>query len=203
MGGKDYIIMQTLKTFLEHHIGIDEKEWFLLEKQLYLKSYKKGEFISLPDDIWTDVLYINKGIIRSYIINQQGKDFTRQFYFNTDESNVSNLFVLDLTSLIKQIPSNRGFEALTDTELICFSRSDLYHLYDTYEKWSYIGRKMAELAYIDMDNLYYSILTQTPKERYLELQRSMSTLLNQIPQYYIASYLGISPVSLSRIRQKL
>jgi CRP-like cAMP-binding protein len=194
--------MLTFRDFINNNIGVEDNEWQMLEKQLTIKHYKKGETISFKNDIWTSVMYINSGIVRSYIMNEQGKDFTRQFYFNTLESRTANLFVVDLSSLTTQLPSNRTFEVLSDCEVIIFSRENLYGLYEKYKKWEFVGRRMAELAYIDMDLFYFNLLTKTPKERYEYLKKTMAALINEVPQYHIASYLGITPVSLSRIKNQ-
>jgi CRP-like cAMP-binding protein len=193
--------MLTFRDFINNNIGVNDTEWQMLEEKLTIKQYKKGEIISFKNDIWTSVMYINSGIVRSYIMNEHGKDFTRQFYFNTPESRTANLFVVDLSSLTTQLPSNRTFEVLSESEVIIFSRKDLYNLYETYKKWEFIGRRMAELAYIDMDLFYFNLLTKTPKERYKYLKSTMSSLINEVPQYHIASYLGITPISLSRIKK--
>jgi len=195
--------MQSFETFISKNIGVSQEEWAQLETTLQTKTYKKGEMISFKDDIWTSAMYINSGMIRSYIINDHGKDFTRQFYFNTKESRTANLFVIDLSSFTTQFPSNRSFEVLTDSEVVIFSRKNLYALYEKYKKWEFVGRKMAEFAYIDMDLFYHNLLTKTPSERYVYLQQNMSELLEDVPQYHIASYLGITPVSLSRIKKTL
>ncbi len=195
--------MQTFREFIDTKIGISDEEWRLLEASIRIKHYKKGEEISFKDDIWTDIIYINSGLIRSYIINVNGKDFTRQLYFNTNESHTANLFVIDFTSMLTQTPSNRGFEVLEDSEVFVFSKENLYALYDAYKKWEHIGRMMAELAYMNMDSYYYGLLTKNAKERYLHLKKTMSGLIEKTPQYHIASYLGITPVSLSRIKKEL
>jgi CRP-like cAMP-binding protein len=192
--------MLPFRDFINNNIGVSDAEWQMLEQTLIVKQYKKGEIISFKNDIWTSVMYINSGIVRSYIMNEQGKDFTRQFYFNTSDSRTANLFVIDLSSFTTQLPSNRTFEVLSDCEVIVFSRERLYGLYEKYKKWEFIGRRMAELAYIDMDLFYFNLLTKTPKERYIYLKRTMASLINEVPQYHIASYLGITPISLSRIK---
>ncbi len=195
--------MQTFREFIDTKIGISDEEWGLLESSMKINHYKKGEMISLKDDIWTDIIYINSGLIRSYIINDNGKDFTRQLYFNTNESDTANLFVIDYTSMLTQTPSNRGFEVLADSEVFVFSRENIYTLYDSYKKWEHIGRIMAESAYINMDTYYYGLLTRNAKERYVYLKKTMSGLIDDTPQYHIATYLGITPVSLSRIKKEL
>jgi len=195
--------MQTFREFVDTKIGISDEEWGLLESSMKINHYKKGEMISFKDNIWTDIIYINSGLIRSYIINDKGKDFTRQLYFNTNESDTANLFVIDYTSMLTQTPSNRGFEVLADSEVFVFSRENIYTLYDSYKKWEHIGRIMAELAYINMDKYYYGLLTRNAKERYVYLQKTMSGLMKHTAQYHIATYLGITPVSLSRIKKEL
>ena len=195
--------MQTFKEFIDKNIGVSDEEWGLLESSMKVKHYKKGEEITFNDDIWTDIIYINSGLIRSYIITDTGKDFTRQLYFNTNESHTANLFVIDFTSILTQTPSNRGFEVLADSEVFVFSKENIYALYDAYKKWEHIGRIMAELAYMNMDTYYYGLLTKNATERYLHLKKTMSGLIDKTPQYHIASYLGITPVSLSRIKKAL
>jgi len=65
--------MQSFKKFIDTNIGVSDEEWGLLEKTIRTNHYKKGEIISFKDDIWTDVIYINSGLIRSYIINGERK----------------------------------------------------------------------------------------------------------------------------------
>lgn len=195
--------MRSFKDFINTNIGVSDEEWALLETSIRIEHFKKGDQIYFKDDIWTDIMYINSGLMRSFIINDKGKDFTRQLYFNTNESHTANLFVLDMTSMLTQTPSNRGFEVLADSEVVVFSRKNLYELYDAYKKWEHIGRIMSELAYMNMDNYYYNLLTKNATERYLHLKKIMSGLIEITPQYHIASYLGITPVSLSRIKKEL
>jgi CRP-like cAMP-binding protein len=195
--------MLSFRDFIDTKIGISSEEWRRLEESIWVKHYKKGEMISFKDNIWSDIIFINSGMIRSYIINDSGKDFTRQFYFNTNESRTANLFVVDLSSMLTQTPSRRGFEVLSESEVLVFSREKLYALYNTYKKWEHIGRKMAELAYMDMDSFYHTLLTKTPKERYLHLEQTMAGLMRLVPQYHIATYLGVTPVTLSRIKKEL
>jgi len=155
------------------------------------------------DNIWTDFIYINSGIIRSYIINEEGKDFTRQLHFNTNESAIGNLFAVDLTSLLMQTPSCRGFEVLEDSEVLIFSKHNLDKLFSCSEKWQKIGHIVTGLSYVSMDTYYNNLLTKSTKSRYLQLILSMSKLIEKVPQYHIASYLGVTPVTLSRIKKEI
>ncbi len=193
----------TLREFITKKVGLEEEEWEILEPHLRRRVLQKGESIRFKDDIWNEVMFIEEGMVRSYIINDEGKEFTRQFYFNSPESSVANLFVLDLTSLTLQTPSIRGFEVLQDCIVTVVPGEILYHLYETDKNWERVGRKMAELAYIDMERFYHEMLTLTPAQRYRRLEKNMQSLLCRVSQYHVASYLGITPVSLSRIRKKM
>lgn len=124
-------------------------------------------------------------------------------YYNTEESRIGNVFVVDLSSLLTQAPSYRKYEVLIDSELLVFSRKAIYKLYDQSKKWERIGRIMVELAHLDLETYDYSLLTQSTKERYLYLTKSMPGLVSEIPQYHIASFLGVTPESLSRIKKEI
>ncbi|RUM69676.1 MAG: hypothetical protein DSZ08_05980 [Sulfurovum sp.] len=195
--------MKTLKEIISQFVSINETEWKLATKILKIRYYKKGDIICYQDDIWTDFIFINSGLIRSYIINDEGKDFTRQFYFNTPESNIINLFVTDLTSLVTEVPSCRGFEVLIDSEVTVYSKEDLAYLTKLSKKYLQLVKTFMELAYLNTDNDYHNLLTRNNKDRYMHLQKTMPSLLEKVPQYHIATYLGMTPVSLSRIKQKL
>lgn len=195
--------MQTLREFIERNVSINDKEWALLNSFIKTHHYKKEDSINFKNNIWTNFIYINSGLIRSYIINEEGKEFTRQFHFNTKESSIGNLFAVDLTSLLSQTPSCRIFEVLEDSEVFIFSKQDLNKLFNSSEKWRKIGHIVTELSYVSMDTYYNNLLTKNTKSRYLELLQSMSELIKKVPQYHIASYLGITPVTLSRIKKEI
>jgi len=146
-------------------------------------------------------MYLNFGLIRSFITNNEGKEFTRQFYFNSNEANIGNLFVTDLRKLLTQKPSSQVFEVLEDCELEVFSHDDITSLYHQNHMWEKLGRIFIQLAYIQMDEYYCTLLTHTPKEHYIKLKKYMPNLCKRLPQYHIASFLGVSPVTLSRIKQ--
>jgi len=195
--------MQTLRDFIEKQVDISDETWELLNASIQVHHYKKGDIIYFKDNIWTDFIYINSGMIRSYIINEEGKDFTRQFHFNTKESNIGNVFATDLSSLLKQTPSHRGFEALEDSEVLIFSKENLNKLFKSSMKWGEIGRIVTEMSYISIDTYYLNLLTKSTKDRYSLLRKDMRELIENVPQYHVATYLGVTPVTLSRIKKEL
>jgi len=98
-------------------------------------------------------------------------------------------------------PSRLTFEALTDVEVLSISYNDLQGLYKTSVFWQNAGRMLAEQAYYFNHHRVLSLLAEPAEDRYLRLQRESPYLFEKVPQYLIASYLGMTPQSLSRIRK--
>ena len=193
--------MESLKEIFIKYAQIDDKMWQQFSQNIKMVCYVKGDYISVKDNIWINYMYLNSGLIRSFIITKDGKEFTRQFYFNSSESSVGNLFVTDLRSLLTQKPSSRGFEVLEDCELAVFSHDSITSLYHESYTWERVNRIFAQLAYIQIDEYYCTLLSNTPKEHYIKLKKNMPDLCKRLSQYHIASFLGVTPVTLSRIRQ--
>lgn len=194
--------MISFKTYISSIINIDNDEFDFLNKLLTTVEYKKGSIIFKEGDIQDKIYFINYGIIRSYFIDINGHDFTWYIHYSGDGANIKNYFVTDYASFTKQVPSRLFFEVLEDAELISIDYGSLNHLYNQSEKWQKFGRLMAEDAYYITHNRTMSLLTETAEVRYNRLLKESPELLWQVPQYYIASFLGITPQSLSRIRKK-
>lgn len=193
--------MKKLKEYFFEHTQINDELWQQFSQNIRTVHYAKGDYIYVKDNIWTEYMYLNYGLIRSFIISTEGKEFTRQFYFNTNESNVGNLFVTDFRSILTKNLSSRAFEVLEDCELHVFTHSEVTSLYHKNHTWEKVGRIFTQLAYIQMDEYYCTLLTLTPKEHYLKLKSQMPNLCKRLSQYHIASFLGVNPVTLSRIKK--
>ena len=195
--------MESYKQFIQKHVELSEEEWKLFHSKLKIKQLQKGEIIHFSDNVWTQLYFIASGLIRSFLINHKGKDFTRHFHFNTKESNILNLFVVDYTSFIDQVPSVVGFEVLEDSLLYVLEHSDAQHMYTMSAKWERYGRRVAEIAYIRKTALYEELLINDAKQRYINLRSSMTEWIHNVPQYHIATFLGVTPVTLSRIKREV
>lgn len=194
--------MLKFKEFITKMIDIDENEWSEITKILKKVTFKKGDIINKEGDIFKNILFVNSGIIRSYLIDNNGRDFTWHIHYSGDKATMKNLFVVDYASFTNQEPSKLFFEVIENTELIAISYNSLERLYNSAEKWQKLGKIMADTAYYFTHHRTLSLLTETAEVRYERLLKENPTLLQQVPQYYIASYLGITPQSLSRIRKE-
>lgn len=151
--------------------------------------------ILLEEGKVADKLYlVHKGCLRLFFYNE-GKDITFQFFFEGD-------FVASFDSLYKQQPSLFSLESIEPTEVSAIKRHDFYHLIEQVPSL----RKDYEEKIIERFHVYQQLflsrIKNTPQQRYEELLKEYPDIIQRIPQHYIASYLGITPVSLSRIRNR-
>jgi CRP-like cAMP-binding protein len=121
---------------------------------------------------------------------------TGQFFFE-------NSWYTDYESWLTRQPAAVSVEALEPTELMVIAFRDLERLYETNSKFERVGRLMAENTIIRIRNRNLSLLNDTPEERYLQLLKERPKVIERVPQNIIASFLGIEPETLSRIRKKI
>lgn len=191
------------KEFIQNYLSINIIEWKLFESKLTLKEYKKGDVILHQGDICKEMNFINSGLARGYVIDEDGKDFTWSIYFNDKNSHMSNLFAIDYDSFINQKASSLHIEALEDTQLVSVSYDDVQFLYNKLKKGERFGRLMSEEAYSYLHKLMIDRQTKTADERFEEFVQNTPHLLDKVPQYHIATFLGITPQHLSRLKKQL
>lgn len=176
---------------------LSSEEYSVLErfnKSIHRRSIP-SKTVLLHEGKIADTLYlITKGCLRLFFYNE-GKDVTFQFFFEGD-------FVASFDSLYKRQPSLFSLESIEPTEVIAIRRDDFYSLVEQIPSL----RKVYEEKLIDRfhtyQQLFLSRIKNTPQQRYEELLKEYSHIIQRVPQHYIASYLGITPVSLSRIRNR-
>ena len=162
----------------------------------------KSECLSVPSKTIlleegkvADKLYlVRKGCLRLFFYNE-GKDITFQFFF---EGN----FVASFDSLYKRTPSLFYLESIEPTELAAIRREDFYNLIDNDSSLRQLYvEKLIDRFHV-YQQLFLSRIKNTPQQRYEELLKEYPDIIQRVPQHYIASYLGITPASLSRIRNR-
>lgn len=138
------------------------------------------------------IYFMKKGAARIYYF-KDGTDVTESFFF---ENNI----IARVESLFSGKPSRKAIQVLEDSELLAINANELFKLYDTYPEIERLFRKIFEAAYVDTVNRIEGIQFHTAEERYDSLLQEAPNVLKRVPLKYIASYLGITQVSLSRIR---
>ncbi len=186
---------KLLKSVINSIVKISEEEIGALNERFVTTNYKKREEISKIGDVCREVYFIEKGMIRYYQI-VDGEEITGQFFFEEG-------WYTDLKSFIYETPSTQGVQALEKTTILAIKKSDLNDFYDQVPKFERFGRLMAESAFIGLRTKTDKLTLLTAEERYLDLIKKRPKVIQRVPQHYIASYLGIKPQSLSRIRKRI
>ena len=151
--------------------------------------------ILLEEGKIADRLYlIHKGCLRLFFYNE-GKDITFQFFFEGD-------FVASFDSLYRRKPSLFSLESIETTEVSTIKSDDFYHLIEQTPSLKQIYEEKLIDRFHVYQQLFLSRIKNTPQQRYEELLKEYPDIIQRVPQHYIASYLGITPVSLSRIRKR-
>ena len=186
--------MKALKQAIEQMIPISENESADFLMQCYAKKFKKKAVLSRVDAVPNEIFFVVKGIVRVLINDQNGTEHTTHFA-------LENYFIADYSSFILKQPSYYSLEALEDTEVIVLPRSAVEWGYAHLENGDKLGRMVAEYYFIYNDMRIKNLYMKTPKERYDSITDIFPNIHNRVPQHMIASYLGITPIHLSRLKK--
>lgn len=174
----------------------------MIEDSHLIKSQVETECLSFPaktilleeGKVAQKLYLVRKGCLRLFFYNA-GKDMTFQFFFEGD-------FVASFDSLYKRTPSLFYLESIEPTEVLAIKREDFFCLIER----NPLSRQQYEEKLIDRfhtyQQLFLSHIRNTPQQRYEELLKEYPNIIQRVTQHYIASFLGITPVSLSRIRNR-
>ncbi|MFD2598706.1 Crp/Fnr family transcriptional regulator [Sphingobacterium corticis] len=188
--------LQRLRRTINQLLEIDDRNWELIAHNISYVNLKKGEKWIVEGKKENRIGFILDGNMRHYY-TRDGEEKTTYFYF-------ADHLVSAYFSALTNAPSKMSIQALTDCKLITFPYSLLTSLFDESKVWERFGRKLAEYLAIGLEERMVDLLVLSPKDRYLQLiQGNKRKIVEQIPQHYIADYLGVSPVSLSRIRKRI
>lgn len=188
-------MFSALHRLVSHFITLTEQERLLLEQCFTFKQVPKNYVLVNEGEIANELYFINKGLMRLYY-NKDGEHITG-FIFR------EGLFASSYDSFLQQLPGNQILETIEPCELLCLSKEKMDFLYDELPKINVLTRKIAEQRFINGQQILSSFLIDSPEERYIKFERSQGDLFLRVPHHIIASYLGVTPVSLSRIRKRI
>jgi CRP-like cAMP-binding protein len=174
---------------------MNEEEWLALQEKLTVQQLKKGAFLTRAGEICRNVSFVNKGLLRMFYL-VDGKEVCVGFAQEND-------YLAQYDSFLTRQPSYGNIDALEDCEVINLSYDSMQKIYHSHPVFERFGRKIAEMLFLLISSQTNRLLTLTPEERYQHLIEHQSYILQRVPQYMIASYIGITPEHLSRIRKKL
>lgn len=182
-------IHQVISSFIE----ISDEEWSVYSSMLREKEFKKKEILLVEGSICKEVFFVNKGLLRIYFVDNYGEEKT--FHFSLE-----NTLATDYKSLLQGAPANYSIQAMEDTQVSIMSLEMIHAGYAKLRNGEKLGRLLAEHYFFIFNEKLQSIYTETPLERYNNLTDSFPNIFQRVPQRLIATYLNISSVHLSRLK---
>ncbi len=187
--------MNQIREYFKQIVRINDSDWEIFSSKLKKTEFPKNTTVLAIGKTEKYLSFIEKGSIRLFIPKVEN-DLTFSFRFK-------NEFVSAYDSFLRQKPSKYQVETLTETVLWRISFNDLQTVYDKTDIGSTIGRLAAENLFLMKSERELSLLNETAEERYLSLFKNQPILIKEIPQKFIASYIGITPQALSRIKKRI
>lgn len=160
-----------------------------------IHKFKKGTLLLKEGQISTDTYFVLQGCVRQYFM-VAGEEKTNNFFTESQ-------WVVSLSSFNPNLVSKFYLECCEDCSLVVGNSAKADELFKKFPKLETVSRKVMEKVFAEQQEIMGSYFTDTPEQRYLKLQETRPELLQRIPQYHIASYIGVKPESLSRIRKRL
>lgn len=187
--------MNEIRAYFNNFIVLSDEEWSQFEACLHRVNVPKKTQIIKEGQKCDFIAFVADGGFRFYHM-KDGEERITAFFFPGD-------FVSNYRSFLTGKPSDHYIEAVSNSTIYKISKYDLHGLYDKHKNFERLGRLIAESTYLAIAKRVDSLLNLSPEDRYKELLGRSSQLLQDVPQYMIASYLGVKPETLSRIRAKL
>jgi CRP-like cAMP-binding protein len=185
-----------LKSVFNSLVPLSEQEWASLSGAFEERIVDSKTIITRQGEIEKEVYFVSSGLARLFYQTKDNDQITA-FIF------CENMFASCLESFIKQHPSTQNLEALEKCTLLTLNKDKLDALYEQVPKLHVIMRKVMEARFVASQQLLSSYILAGPKERYELFALHYPYLVQRVPQYILASFLGITPVSLSRIRKRI
>ena len=188
--------LKQMRTLIQGITPITEEAWQAFSSIMEPSTLAKGEHLFREDTFPKHIIFLNQGVIRAYYASPEGTEYNKTFF-------TENTFAGPLTSLVRRESNLINFQALEDCSFLKARWSDLQDIYAQHHCLERLGRKIVEWEWTNKEVREIRLVTNDATQRYFFFQEEHPGLENRIPQYHIASYLGITPIQLSRIRAKL
>jgi CRP-like cAMP-binding protein len=188
--------MEEIRSYIEQTAKVSDEDWMLFSSCLFRQEFKKKQVILGFGEVENQISFVEEGMLRYYIPREDPeKEITFGFSFKYE-------FVSAYDSFISRQPSNYQIEALSSCSVWSIAFDDLQKVYNKTRIGNLIGRLTAERLFLLKSKRELSLLKDNAEQRYLNLFKNRPALFENVPLKYIASYIGITPQALSRIRKK-
>ncbi|MDB4107588.1 Crp/Fnr family transcriptional regulator [Bacteroidia bacterium] len=187
--------MHSFKSFLSNFLEVSGADWQIILPKLEHFNCSKGDVLTELGKIESNIYFLQKGAARMYY-EKENKDITVSIGF-------PGSFISSYTSFLNREKSDFTLSTLTSCEGVAISHEALQFLYQNTECGHQLSRIVTEEFFLYLSRRVNDFLLKSPTERYLDMLEQQSRLIQEIPQKYLSSYIGITPQALSRIRAKL
>lgn len=188
--------MDNIISYINAISPISNLTWLKISQLLTPEKILKDQYFAKQNQVAKKIGFLESGVVRAFFSNEAGKEYNKQFF-------VGPSIIGAYSSLLTSRPNLITQQALTDCMVYSCTYSDLVQLFDEHQDLERLVRKIAEYYFIEKEKKELDIVLLNATQRYLAFKDEFPSLEQLIPQYHIASYLGISAIQLSRIRKEL
>ncbi len=190
-----FVMSAELKKFISKFVNLSDGELEEITDKFKSKEVKKNNYLLRQGDTCKDFVFVQKGCLRLYYLEDAGVEVSVWFAFQPSSA-------IEIYSFISEIPTDYFLQAIEDSEVLYLPKTELQKLYQLQPKMQEMMRNFWEAVLLDLIIRFTALQKDSAVKRYLDLLNKPD-YLGTIPQKYLASFLGITPTSLSRIRKKI
>jgi len=188
--------MTTLKSSDFFEMDLTSEEASIIDELIPVQSFAKGTILLREDEIANKAFYVLKGLARAYTVKADGEVRTTRFFVEKEPC-------VNLDSYVNQVPSKYFLECMEDCLLSVVMPENEKLLSERFPIYQELCKVGIEKEFGKTQNEMAAFISSRPEERYLDLIKNRPDLIQRVPQYHLASYLGITPESLSRMRKRM
>jgi CRP-like cAMP-binding protein len=185
---------KELKRFISQYVSLSEEELNAVVSKFKSKKIKKNGFVLREGEVCKDLIFVQSGCLRLYYM---ADDIEVSVWFAMKHSSA-----IEIYSFISEMPTHNFLQAIEDTEIVYLPKSELNALYAVYPKMQEMMRKFWEDVILHLLERFTALQRDSAEKRYLDLLNKPE-YLQSIPQKYLASFIGVTPTSLSRIKKQI
>jgi len=189
-------MFEKLHQYITEKATLTDEEFAYIDAVCVTRKLRKKQYLLQEGDVWQFNAFVSKGLVRTYRIDGKGDEHILQFC-------PENYWTGDRESLLSGEPSRCNIDAIEDSEIILIRKQDFENLCSKIEPFNRMVNIVLQKSFNTSQNRIHAAISFTAEEKYLNFITIYPDLANRIPQSMIASYLGISPETLSRVRNKV
>jgi CRP-like cAMP-binding protein len=188
-------MFEVFQKYLSDKIAITQEELDLVQSLSFLKKLRKRQYLLQEGDVWKYYAFVCKGCLRTYRTDEKGQEHIMQF-------SIENWWAGDLESLRSGLPAKSAIEALEDAEVLLFTKENFDIMQQRIPAFKTMVEDILARSFIVHQNRIHAAISYTAEEKYTNFTNSYPQIFNRVPLHMIASYLGVTAETLSRIRKQ-